>query len=364
MGDGDHPLAAASVLVTGHTGFKGSWLCLWLAELGARVSGLALAPAPGPTLFEAARVAERLAADHRVDVRDDAAVASVVAEAAPEVVFHLAAQPLVRAGHRRPVETFATNVVGTAAVLEAIRRRERPCAVVVVTSDKCYEAPAPPGGHGEGDRLGGADPYSASKAGAELVAAAFRQSFFPPGDAAGHGVLVATARAGNVIGGGDWSADRIVPDAIRALAAGRPVPVRNPASVRPWQHVLEPLAGYLRLAERLLMGDPSAATAWNLGPAEDACVPVAELVEAICRRWGDGSWEHRPDADAAPEAEALRLATERAHTQLGWRPRWSLSEAVDRTVDWYRAHHDGGVDLRARSLADIAAYRAAEGRAA
>jgi CDP-glucose 4,6-dehydratase len=354
----EDPWASTPVLVTGHTGFKGSWLCLWLARLGARVSGLALAPPERPNLFEAARVADGLDADHRVDVRDGAGVVRAVAEAGPTVVFHLAAQSLVREGHRRPVDTFATNVVGTATVLEAVRLLDRPCAVVVVTSDKCYEN-LDGGWMREIDPLGGADPYGASKAGAELVTAAYRRTFFGHRSSGPTGVLAASARAGNVIGGGDWSTDRIVPDAIRALAADQPVPVRNPGAVRPWQHVLEPLSGYLLLAERLLAADPRAADAWNFGPAASAHVEVASLVEGLCRAWGGGGWERRSGVDDAPEAPALRLCTDKAEVELGWRPRWDLDCALGRTVAWYRDFHRGEADPQEMCHADISAYEAA-----
>ncbi len=349
------PFDGVPVLVTGHTGFKGSWLSLWLARLGARVTGLALAPEGEPNLFEVARVGEVLAGHHEIDVRDDRAVAALVAATGPAVVFHLAAQPLVGEGYRRPVETFATNVVRTAGVLDGVRRAERPCVVVVVTSDKCYDEPGGVWGRRETDPLGGAEPYSASKGAAELVTAAYRRAYF----SADGDVLVALARAGNVVGGGDWAADRIVPDAVRALAAGRPVPVRNPTSTRPWQHVLEPLSGYLPLAERLLAGDHGAVGAWNFGPPPGPPVPAGELVDRVCRAWGSGTWEHAPAPGAGPEEPALALAIDKASAELGWWPRWDLAETVARTVGWYRRFHDGPggpADLRRACDADIAAY--------
>jgi CDP-glucose 4,6-dehydratase len=335
--------AGRRVLVTGHTGFKGSWLTLWLHALGAEVTGFALPPPTDPSLFEDSAVARRCR--HLVgDVRDAAAVREAVRIARPDVVFHLAAQPLVRLSYEQPVETFATNVMGTAHLLEALRQERQRCAVVVVTSDKCYENREWAYAYREPDAMGGHDPYSASKGAAEVLAASWRRSFFPPERLAEHGVALATARAGNVIGGGDWSLDRIVPDAMRALAAGRPIQVRNPVAVRPWQHVLEPLGGYLALGVRLL-GDPAAASrccdAWNFGPAPDSARPVRDVVRAAVRSWGDGSWVETPQPNAPHEAGLLRLAIDKAVSQLDWKPRWGLEDAVARTVAWYRARHAG-----------------------
>lgn len=337
------------VLVTGHTGFKGSWLATWLHHLGAEVTGYALAPQTRPALFHAAGVEARVS--HVVaDVRDRARIANVVGELAPEVVFHLAAQALVRRSYERPFETLETNVLGTAAALEAVRRAGRPCAVVVVTSDKCYE-PSGECAHVEDDPMGGRDPYSMSKGAAELVVAGWRRSFFPPERLAEHGVAVATARAGNVLGGGDWAPDRIVPDAIAALASGRPIRVRNPDAVRPWQHVLEPLGGYLLLGARLLgvaTQTPAAfCEGWNFGPRPTDAQPVRRIVEGLVDAWGGGTWECRPDP-IAPEASFLSLDSEKARQRLGWAPRWTLSETLARTVAWYRAFH-GGASPRALS---------------
>lgn len=317
------------VLVTGHTGFKGGWLATWLLALGARVSGYALAPDTTPSYFTrcdlAARVASRLG-----DVTDAAALEATLAAARPSVVFHLAAQSLVRRSYRAPVETFATNVLGTARVLDAVRRTPSVEAAVVVTSDKCYANHERPEGYREDEPLGGHDPYSASKAAAELVTAAYRRSFFAAG------ARIASARAGNVIGGGDWAEDRLVPDLVRALAHGETVRVRNPSAVRPWQHVLEPLGGYLVLAERLVESD-AFATAFNFGPRDDDAVPVAALVELLLGLWGDGRWEAVAEADAPQEAGLLRLDCRRAHERLGWRPVLTLKEAAELTVTWYRA---------------------------
>jgi CDP-glucose 4,6-dehydratase len=317
------------VLVTGHTGFKGGWLATWLLALGARVSGYALAPDTTPSYFVACGLAERLAS-RLGDVTDGAALESALAVTRPSVVFHLAAQPLVRRSYRAPVATFATNVLGTAQLLEAVRRTPSVEAVVVVTSDKCYANHERPEGYREDEPLGGHDPYSASKAAAELVTAAYRRAFFAAG------ARIATARAGNVIGGGDWAEDRLVPDLVRALARGESVRIRNPAAVRPWQHVLEPLGGYLLLAERLVESD-AFATAFNFGPRDDDAVPVAALVELLLGLWGDGRWAAVAEADAPHEAGLLRLDCRRARERLGWRPVLTLKEAAELTVTWYRA---------------------------
>jgi CDP-glucose 4,6-dehydratase len=319
-----------SVLVTGHTGFKGGWLATWLLDLGARVTGYALAPNTTPSYFVRCGLADRLTT-HVADVRDAAALQAALAAARPRVVFHLAAQPIVRLSYQAPLETISVNVMGTATLLEAVRRTPSVEAVVVVTSDKCYENAERPEGYREDDRLGGHDPYSASKAAAELVATAYRRSFFAP-----PGPRVATVRAGNVIGGGDWAPDRLVPDAMRALMAGEPIRVRNAAAIRPWEHVLEPLGGYLRLAERLA-ADETYAGAWNFGPRDGDAVSVAALTDLIVGHWDGARWESRPEADAPHEAGLLHLDCSKARTQLGWHPELTLKEAVELTVAWYRA---------------------------
>jgi CDP-glucose 4,6-dehydratase len=347
--------AGKRVLVTGHTGFKGSWLTSWLRELGAEVTGVALAP-DSPSHFEATE-ARRGIAHREVDVRDHAALSAALDEAAPEVVFHLAAQSLVRPSYEDPKGTFDVNVGGTLHVLEWARRSPSLRACVLVTSDKCYENREWPYAYREGDALGGHDPYSASKGAAEVVAASYVRSFFGP---QGHRAGVATARAGNVIGGGDWAKDRIVADCVRALVGGTPIRLRNPGAVRPWQHVLEPLSGYLCLAARLLEEPIRFAQPYNFGPiSSDACT-VGELVNVFVERWGHGQIE-LAQPEGGPrlhEANLLRLACDKAHFELGWRPRLSVDEAIRWTVDWYRRWADGvhADDLRKLTLEQIRAY--------
>jgi len=341
--------AGRRVLVTGHTGFKGSWLCEVLLARGAVVSGLALAPDTTPALFEQLGLAGRM--DHALgDIRDAEFVAARVRAVHPEVVLHLAAQPLVRRSYREPLETWATNVMGTAHVLDAVRALDAPCAVVVVTTDKVYENREWEHPYRETDPLGGHDPYSASKAGTELVAASWRKAFF-----AGSGVRLATARAGNVIGGGDWSEDRILPDLARAFGAGKPLLVRNRHAVRPWQHVLDPLEGYLMLAERL--AGPDAAQVeegFNFGPEPADQRSVGALVEAARQHWA-GDWTDATDPDAPHEAGQLALSIERARMVLGWQPRWDFARAVAETVGWYR-DVAAGADPAERLRVQIAAF--------
>ncbi len=333
----DSVFRGRSVLVTGHTGFKGSWLSVWLSELGARVFGYALPPPTSPSNFAASRVRETLAGHHEGDIRDAGAVRAALDEARPDVVLHLAAQALVRPSYAAPRETFDVNVIGTACLLDAVRELGRPCAVVVVTSDKCYENREQVWGYREGDPVGGFDPYSASKGAVELLAAAYRRSFFHPDRVGQHHVKLATARAGNVIGGGDWGQDRIVTDIVRWLGRGESVPVRNPGAVRPWQHVLEPLSGYLRLAAAMLgSDDPKWCGAWNFGPRPDDETTVRALVERFCAVWGNGRWHDASRPDQPHEAGVLRLSIDKAVAELGWRPRWSLDEAVGHTAAWYR----------------------------
>lgn len=359
-----------TVLVTGHTGFKGAWLCEWLLMLGARVVGIALPPNTEPALFDQLGLAERLE-HHILDIRDRDALAQRVLVTEPDVVFHLAAQPLVRLSYSEPVETYATNVMGTVHLLDALRRLEpryqasnRVCATVLITTDKCYENREWLSAYREDDALGGYDPYSSSKAAAELAIAAYRRSYFNPARPGEPPCIgIASARAGNVIGGGDWAQDRIVPDCIRHLQRGEPIPVRNPAATRPWQHVLEPLAGYLQLAahqhQALQARDRTAleqtCTAYNFGPALTANQPVSALVEQILTHW-PGRWEDQSDATAPHEAGHLNLAWDKAFHQLAWQPRWDFNETIARTLNWYRNASQASADWLALTQADIRSY--------
>lgn len=345
------------VLVTGHTGFKGGWLCLWLQALGARVTGYALDPPTKPSMFEAARVGGGMSSVI-ADIRDLPRLQAALAEARPEIVIHMAAQSLVRPSYADPIETYSVNVIGTVTLLEALRRAPGTRVMVNVTSDKCYENREWVWGYREIDRVGGYDPYSSSKGCAELVTAAFRTSYFNPARHSDHGVGVASARAGNVIGGGDWADDRLVPDIARSFVGGEPVMIRRPHAIRPWQHVLEPLSGYLVLAERLWSDGPGHSEGWNFGPDETDAWPVQAVVERAAALWGDGAtW--RPDQGQHPhEANYLKLDCAKAKSRLGWRPRWALDEALARTVAWYKAHQ-AGADLRQLTLDQIHAYAGA-----
>ncbi len=345
------------VLITGHTGFKGSWLSLWLQHLGARITGYALAPPTQPSLFAAARVATGMDS-HLADLRDPTRLNEALRAARPEIVLHLAAQALVRQGYRDPVETYATNVMGTVNLLEAVRHTPGVRAVVIVTSDKCYENREWVWGYRENKPLGGRDPYSSSKACAELVTRAYRDAFFNPAQHAEHGVAIASARAGNVIGGGDWAADRLIPDLLRALAASEPAVIRSPQAIRPWQHVLEPLAGYLLLAERLHTEGPTFAEAWNFGPHDEDARPVQWLIERLTAAWQAGGEAANWQLDPRPqphEAHYLKLDCAKARSQLGWRPRWSLDEAIRRIVAWHQAQASGS-DMRDRSIRELIDY--------
>jgi len=345
------------VLVTGHTGFKGAWLSLWLQALGARVTGLAPGPPTQPSLYELAGIGARMSGESAVDVRDAEGVLQALDEASPEIVLHLAAQPMVRRSLRDPAMTYAVNVMGTVNVLEAVRQAEGEVrAVVVVTSDKCYENTGEASRlFVEEDPLGGADPYSSSKACAELVTAAYRSSFFAADKESGpSGTRIASARAGNVIGGGDWGEDRLVGDIVRAVGAGGPVRVRNPRAVRPWQHVLNPLSGYLLLAQDLWRGD-EAARAWNFGPRAGDEQTVGWIVERLGALWGGAlSWELDEGANP-PEAGYLALDSSAAERHLGWRPNWDVEEALKRVVEWHEAQRRGE-DMRRMSLDQIAGF--------
>lgn len=330
------------VLVTGHTGFKGSWLCLWLQRLGAQVIGYSLPPPTHPSLFELAGVGAGIKASVVPgDVRDAAALAAAFAEHRPEIVFHMAALPLVQASYRNPVDTWATNVMGTVHLLEAVRQTPGVRAVVIVTSDKCYLNREWIWPYREDEPLGGKDPYASSKAAAELATAAFRESFFRPDSATPRPPAVASARAGNVIGGGDWSPDRLVPDVMAALFAGEAVALRNIGAIRPWQHVLEALSGYLLLAERLWTHGAAFAEAWNFGPNDGNHQPVADLVERLVELWGgDIAW--RPDDRNRPrEDRFLKLDSTKARSRLGWKPKLDFDTTLQWIVEWHRAASNG-----------------------
>ncbi|MBU1664465.1 MAG: CDP-glucose 4,6-dehydratase [Gammaproteobacteria bacterium] len=342
------------VFVTGHTGFKGSWLCLWLQQMGAEVTGYALAPPSEPSLFEQAGVAQGMASIIG-DIRDGAAIARAMRDAQPEIVIHMAAQALVRYSYDHPVETYGSNVMGQVHVLEAVRQTPSVRAVVNITSDKCYENQEWLWGYRETEPMGGYDPYSSSKGCAELVSAAYRNSYFNPAHYAEHRVALATARAGNVIGGGDWALDRLIPDIMRAIMAKEPVSIRSPHAIRPWQHVLEPLSGYLTLAERLYREGVDFAEGWNFGPREVDARPVEWIVERLTTLWGEGAnW--RLDANPQPhEANYLKLDCAKAMTRLAWQPRWSLEQALRMIVAWHQGHLAGD-DMRELTLAQIAEY--------
>jgi CDP-glucose 4,6-dehydratase len=341
------------VLLTGHTGFKGSWLALWLIELGAHVTGFALPPESDFNLFDQLQLDRWI--DHRVgDIRDADRIKELVADTQPEVVLHLAAQPLVRLSYQDPVGTWATNVMGTIHLLEALRTLEQPCSAVLITTDKVYRNNEWIYGYRETDPLGGHDPYSSSKAGAEIAIASWRSSFCGPAPHQTPRLRVASARAGNVIGGGDWALDRIVPDAMRALGRGEAIGVRNPAATRPWQHVLEPLGGYLLLAEAL-SASAELAGAFNFGPQLEANRPVRELVEEALRHW-PGRWHDQSDPTAPHEASLLNLVIDKAHHQLGWAPRWDFATTVERTVNWYRNVQGGQATALECCRNDLAAY--------
>jgi CDP-glucose 4,6-dehydratase len=354
-----NPWQGRRVFLTGHTGFKGGWLALWLAARGAEIRGYSLDPETAPNLFTAASVAGSLD-DVRGDVRNYAQLASALTEFRPEVVFHLAAQPLVRRSYADPLGTYATNVMGTAHVLEAVRNTPSVQAVVCVTTDKCYRNQEWVWPYRETDALGGHDPYASSKACAEIVSAAYRSSFFAAESAHEHKVSLATARAGNVIGGGDWSEDRLIPDLVRGFQAKQPVLIRRPHAIRPWQHVLEPVHGYITLAEQLLAGRTQFADAFNFGPSEEDAWPVERIVSALAKIWGEGASWVIDEAPSVHENHFLKLDASKARVELGWKPRLKIEIALDWTIAWYRAAQQGA-DMRQETLAQIAAYEGLPG---
>lgn len=337
------------IFVTGHTGFKGSWLAAWLTQMEARVFGYALAPPTFPAMVDICGLPRVLAGHTVADVRDANALLAAMLDSRPEIVLHLAAQPLVRDSYQRPGDTYAVNVIGTLNVLEAVRACDSVRAVVIVTTDKCYENREWLWPYREDDPLGGHDPYSSSKACAELLAASYRRSFFK-----NTGVALATARAGNVIGGGDWATDRLVPDFLRAIDRGEPLRLRAPLSVRPWQHVLEPLSGYLRLAEQLYHHGQDYAQAWNFGPGEQDARSVAWLADTLCHLHGNATWK-MADEPHPHEATMLRLDSSKAHAMLDWRPRWRLTDALKATIDWHLGWKSGD-DMLTLSYEQIRQY--------
>ncbi len=342
------------VFLTGHTGFKGSWLSLWLQSLCAELTGYALKPPTSPSLFEKARVAQGMTSLEG-DIRDLGFLSRTMQAARPEVVIHMAAQPLVRRSFMDPVETYSTNVMGTVNLLEAVRHCPSVKSVVNVTSDKCYENQEWVWSYRENEPMGGYDPYSNSKGCAELVSAAYRSSFFNPDDYAKHGVALATARAGNVIGGGDWAQDRLLPDILTAFARGEAVRLRNPHAIRPWQHVLEPLRGYLTLAERLADDGVAFAGGWNFGPNDDDARPVGWLVAEMAKRWGPGANWMVDTGEHPHEANFLKLDISKARAKLGWRPMLTLAESLDLVIDWATASA-AGHDARELTIEQIKKY--------
>lgn len=343
-----------SVFLTGHTGFKGSWLSLWLTALGADVTGFALEPPTQPSLFEQANIAGTVRSIF-ADIRDFPRLKSAIAECKPDVVIHMAAQSVVRRGYEDPIETYSSNVMGTVHVMEALRQLRHPCAFVNVTSDKCYDNQEWVWGYRENEPMGGRDPYSNSKGCAELVTTAYRESFFPPVSFADHGVALGSARAGNAIGGGDWTANQLIPDLVRAFLAGESCLIRNPLSTRPWQFVLEPLRGYLMLAERLAENPSRFASGWNFGPVEGDAKPVSWIADEMARLWGrPASW--RLDGAGHPhEAHSLKLDTSKSRSSLDWQPALSLSQALEWIVEWYRVFQSGS-DVRSITLTQIERY--------
>ena len=344
------------VFLTGHTGFKGSWLSLWLDALGANVTGYALDPPTQPNLFEQAAVAGTVRSI-RADIRDFPRLKSAIAECHPEVVIHMAAQTIVRRGYEDPIENYSSNVMGTVNLLEALRQLKQPCAVVNVTSDKCYENREWVWGYRENEPMGGRDPYSNSKGCAELVTMAYRESFFPPESIGQHGVALGSARAGNAIGGGDWTSDQLIPDLMRAFLAGQPCLIRNPAAFRPWQFVLEPLRGYLMLAEGLAEDGPHFASGWNFGPVDTDAKAVSWIADELVRSWGKGAAWTQDTAARPHEAHALKLDASKAKTCLGWHPVLPLKSALGWIVEWYRASQ-AGTDLQRLTRKQIEQFEA------
>lgn len=347
-----------NVFVTGHTGFKGAWLTLWLRSLGANVTGYALNPPTDPNLFNMCKIDQWITSIHG-DIRDKEHLKESLVSANPDIVIHMAAQPLVRESYKNPLETYETNVLGTAYLLEAVRtavkNRLRIKAVINVTSDKCYENQEWIWGYRETDRLGGYDPYSNSKACSELITSSYRNSYFHPKEYATHGVGLASARAGNVIGGGDWAADRLVPDCVRSMIKGEVIQIRNPSACRPWQHVLEPLSGYLVLAQKLYEVGPMFAEEWNFGPHDEDVKPVEWIVKQLCEKWGAEASYEIVKGNQPHESDFLKLDCSKANRKLGWNPIWSLDLSIAKVLEWVRAYQEKQ-DMRAICLKQIGDY--------
>lgn len=343
-----------SIFLTGHTGFKGSWLSLWLKHIGAQVTGYALQPSTDPSLFEVADVAQDMTSIIG-DIRDAEKLAQAMRDAAPEIVIHMAAQPLVRYSYENPVETYSTNVMGTVHLLEAVRQTPSVRAVVNVTSDKCYDNKEWVWGYRENEPMGGFDPYSNSKGCAELVTSAYRSSFFNPTKYFDHRVALASARAGNVIGGGDWAADRLIPDIMRAISSGQPVVIRRPNAIRPWQHVLEPLSGYLLLAQKLYEEGVTFAESWNFGPCDEDARPVQWIIDRLIQQWGGNATWKLDEGGHPYEAHYLKLDCSKAKMRLRWQPRWNLDQTLGQVVAWQRAWL-AKEDMRRFTLSQIEQY--------
>lgn len=334
------------VFLTGHTGFKGGWMSLWMQSLGTNLKGFSLEPPTSPSLFEIASISDGMNSDIG-DVRDLARLTHSLQTFQPEIVFHMAAQPLVRYSYKNPVETYATNLMGTVHLLEAVRQTPSVKAVVIITTDKCYENREWAWGYRENEPMGGFDPYSNSKGCAELATAAYRSSFFNPENFSHHGVAIATVRAGNVIGGGDWAGDRLIPDILMAIEKGSPVTIRNPNAIRPWQHVLEPISGYMQLAERMISDGPTYSEAWNFGPNDNDARPVSWIVDRMVNIWGNGASWQIDNSEQPHEATYLKLDISKAKTKLQWQPRINLEQALEWIIDWHKAYLDG------RSMQDV-----------
>ncbi len=349
-----------TVLITGHTGFKGGWLALWLESMGANVVGYSLDPPTSPSFFEVTGLSGRIT-DIRGDILNHDRVRDTIAEYCPDFIFHLAAQPIVRASYEKPLETFGVNIMGTATLLESIRTLEHKTVCVCITSDKCYENREWPYAYRENDPLGGYDPYSASKGAAEIVIASYRNSFFNAESGKSPGP-VASARAGNIIGGGDWAKDRIVPDCVRALSEKKEITIRNPGAIRPWQFVLEPLSGYLQLACRMKENPRLFAGAWNFGPHCTSTINVRELAGRIIHAWGSGTLREEQNCDAPHEADCLKLDIAKSVSRIGWRPVYTVDDAVEQTVAWYKRYYEGDPDMHAFSRNQIGTYLKNAGR--